>query len=364
MSRVADRWPTWLQTILAILVATAGGALAQATGMPAGWLIGAMFAVSFCVLMGAPLDIPGWLRDCAFVLVGLVMGASVSPDSLTLIGQWPITMLALAIELVLIVVITGWALQKLFRLDAGTGYMSSFPGHLSFVMAIASAGVGEPRQIAIIQMIRILLLTASAPLAMVLFPVMPSLAHQGEHQMTLITLALVAIGCTAVGFLFTRFKVPAGYVLGAMLVATTARLTGHFDGQLPPILAITAFILVGAQISVRLRGITPREIRGAAMGGLLATVVAVVLTTGVVWVVSFFIDMPFGQVWLALSPGGLESMGALGIAMGFDTAFIAAHHVARLLYLTFAIPLVVLLVKAAEKRRGASAPQSGPMISP
>jgi len=38
-------------------------------------------------------------------------------------------------------------------------------------------------------------------------------------------------------------------------------------------------------------------------------------------------------------------MGALGIALGFDTAFIAAHHVARLLFLTFLIPLVVLLIR-------------------
>jgi uncharacterized membrane protein AbrB (regulator of aidB expression) len=55
--------------------------------------------------------------------------------------------------------------------------------------------------------------------------------------------------------------------------------------------------------------------------------------------------MPFGQIWLGLSPGALEGMGALGIALGFDTAFIAAHHVARLLFLTIAIPVVTLLVR-------------------
>jgi uncharacterized membrane protein AbrB (regulator of aidB expression) len=42
-------------------------------------------------------------------------------------------------------------------------------------------------------------------------------------------------------------------------------------------------------------------------------------------------------------------MGALGIALGFDTAFIAAHHVARLLLLTIAIPVVVLLVREPNK---------------
>jgi uncharacterized membrane protein AbrB (regulator of aidB expression) len=55
--------------------------------------------------------------------------------------------------------------------------------------------------------------------------------------------------------------------------------------------------------------------------------------------------MSFGQIWLGLSPGGLEGMGALGIALGFDTAFIAAHHVSRLMFLTFAIPVVTMLVR-------------------
>jgi uncharacterized membrane protein AbrB (regulator of aidB expression) len=70
--------------------------------------------------------------------------------------------------------------------------------------------------------------------------------------------------------------------------------------------------------------------------------------------------MPFGQIWLGLSPGALEGMGALGIALGYDTAFIAAHHVIRLLMLSFAIPAVVMLIRWQE-RRGRALPQSGGM---
>jgi uncharacterized membrane protein AbrB (regulator of aidB expression) len=42
-------------------------------------------------------------------------------------------------------------------------------------------------------------------------------------------------------------------------------------------------------------------------------------------------------------------MGALGIALGYDTAFIAAHHVIRLLMLSFAIPAVVVLIRRQQK---------------
>ena len=73
------------------------------------------------------------------------------------------------------------------------------------------------------------------------------------------------------------------------------------------------------------------------------------MTVGIVTLVALavtpLVDMPFGQIWLGLSPGALEGMGALGIALGFDTAFIAAHHVTRLLLLTLAIPSVALLIR-------------------
>ena len=68
----------------------------------------------------------------------------------------------------------------------------------------------------------------------------------------------------------------------------------------------------------------------------------------VAWLVSLVVDMPYGQLWLGLSPGALEGMGALGIALGYDTAFIAAHHVIRLLMLSFAIPLVVVVIRRRE----------------
>ena len=77
----------------------------------------------------------------------------------------------------------------------------------------------------------------------------------------------------------------------------------------------------------------------------------IAIVTGVAYGAAAFVDMPFGQIWLGLSPGAIEGMGTLGIALGFDTAFIVAHHVARLLLLTVAIPVVALLVREADRAK-------------
>ena len=166
--------------------------------------------------------------------------------------------------------------------------------------------------------------------------------------MDLTTLAMVTAGCAFVGWVFTRLKMPAGYVLGSMAFATVMKLTGHFDGSLPPILVDLTFVGMGALIGSRFAGMTRAEFMQAALGGTVATTITVALTTVFALAAGVFVSMPIGQIWLGLSPGGLESMGALGIALGYDTAFIAAHHVARLLMLTIAIPLVVMLVKGRQ----------------
>ncbi|RUT31238.1 AbrB family transcriptional regulator [Arsenicitalea aurantiaca] len=335
---------------LTLAISAGGGLIAEAAGLPAGLLMGGALSVTIASLIGVPVAMPRRLRDVGFVLVGLSMGASVARDSLALIPQWPVTMAGLIIELVIIVWATGYMLKRLFGLDSGTAYLSSFPGHLSFIMGIASAGVGNSRQIMVIQTIRVMMLTVCVPIGALFLPSGAGFETAAEPMVALPRLAAVAAACVVAGWIFVRLKVPAGYVLGAMAAATLAKLTGNFDGSLPqPMLTVT-FILMGALIGSRFAGITYAEFRQASIGGLIATAMTVGIVTAIAAASTLLVDMPFGQIWLGLAPGALEGMGALGIALGYDTAFIAAHHVTRLLLLSFAIPLVVWLVGRQERR--------------
>jgi membrane AbrB-like protein len=336
---------TTLQILLTFAISATGGLAFSLTGLPAGWLMGGAVAVAVAALLGAPVAMPNWLRNITFVLTGVSMGATVARESLALLSQWPVTLAALAVELILIISITGYVLRKVFRIDHGTAYLSSFPGHLSFVMGIAAAGIGDPRQITIIQVMRILLLTTLVPVGALFVPVGHFAPPAGATPIELPVLFALIAGCAVVGFVFTKLRVPAGYALGAMALAIAAKLSGWFEGTTPSWLLITTFILISGLIGTRFRGITLDEFRRAATGGVIGTLITTTIASVVAFAAWRLVDMPYGQIWLGLSPGGLESMGALGIALGFDTAFIAAHHVARLLMLTVAIPVVALLVR-------------------
>ncbi|WP_375449843.1 AbrB family transcriptional regulator [uncultured Devosia sp.] len=347
-------------TIATLLVSAAGGAVANGLSLPAGWLMGGALAVAGAAVGGMPVHLPDRVRDLSFLLVGMSMGASVAPDSLALVPSWPISLAGLVIELAVIIATTGWMLTRLFRLDAGTAYLSSFPGHLSFVMSMASAGVGNARQIVIIQVIRVMLLTICVPVGALFLPIAHFAPTGPATTLNGWELLALAAGCGVVGLVFLRLKVPAGFVLGAMAAATAAKLGGLYTASMPPVLTVLTFVLTGAVIGSRFAGISRRELVGAAVGGVIATAMTVAIVTAIAFLVSLVVDMPFGQIWLGLSPGALEGMGALGVALGYDTAFIAAHHVIRLLLLTFAIPLVVVIIRRRERL---SLPQSGATVT-
>jgi membrane AbrB-like protein len=337
-----------LRTLVTLALSAAGGGVATLLGIPASWMVGGVVAVTAGAMLGLPIAMPDRLRDVAFLLIGMSMGASVAPDSLSLIASWPVSIAALALELVIIIAATGWMLARFFKLDPGTAYLSSFPGHLSFVMGIASAGVGDARQIVIIQVIRILMLTIAVPVGTIFLPIDHFPAPVATEFLGPGALLALAAGCIAVGLVFLWLKVPAGFVLGAMAAATAAKLGGLYTEAIPAPLVLITFILTGALIGSRFAGIGRREFLTAAKGGVIATAMTVGIVTIVAWGVSLVVDMPYGQIWLGLAPGALEGMGALGIALGYDTAFIAAHHVIRLLMLSFAIPAVVVVIRRRE----------------
>lgn len=332
-------------TVLTLAVALAGGLIATWLKMPAALLVGGAVMVSVATLAGLKTHMPNPLRDTAFVIVGMTLGTNVASDSLSLLSQWPVTMIGLALALVLIVTLTTLMLHKLFGFDWGTSYLSSFPGHLSFVMGIAESGYGKSREIAVIQSMRVLLLTAIVPI----FARFQTDADLSALPQGLVldwpVLILLAAGCVAGGFVFKLLRVPAAFVLGSMVVATTGKLMGWYDGHLPVVLTLTGFLIMGGLIGSRFGGTTLTELRRMALAGVAGTFVCVGIVSLFAFVSARFVDMPLGQIWLGMAPGALESMGALGLVLGFDTAFIAAHHTARFFLLTLTIPSITAFAK-------------------
>ncbi len=307
--------------------------------------MGGAVSVAIASIAGFRPVLPDKLRDAGFVVVGMTLGTNVSANSLSLIPHWPVTLIGLALALVAMVTLSTLMLRYLFGYDKATSYLSSFPGHLSFVIGLSEAGYGDTRQIAVIQTMRIMLLTTLVPVFAKLTSTSDISPLPVGDEMAVLPLVLLAVASIAGGFAFKFLRVPAAFVLGPMVVATAARLMGLYDGRLPMILIAAGYVTMGALIGSRFAGTTLTDLRRMAIAGTMVTLVCVGVVSATVLLAIQFVDMPAGQIWLGLAPGALESMGALGIALGFDTAFIAAHHTVRFFLLTLSIPSVALLVR-------------------
>ena len=70
-------------------------------GAPAAWLAGAMLATALAGLAGLPLELPMPVRNAGFVILGLQVGSSFTPESVASVAKWPISLT------VLLVTVTG-----------------------------------------------------------------------------------------------------------------------------------------------------------------------------------------------------------------------------------------------------------------
>lgn len=329
---------------LTLLVSLAGGSIAHLLHLPAGLLMGGAVATAIASLVGFRPLVPTSLRDAGFVVVGMTLGTNVAPNTLDLIPLWPVTLAGLAVALLIMVAASTLMLRHVFRYDTATAYLSSFPGHLSFVIGLSESGYGNTRQIAVIQSMRILLLTVLVPIVARVTSTHDLNPLPTGQEMALLPLVILVIVAVAGGFAFKMMRIPAAFVLGPMVVAITGKLTGMYDGRLPTLLTAGGYVLMGALIGSRFADTSIGELKRMALAGSMVTLICVSIVSLAALAFSSLVGMPFGQIWLGLAPGALESMGALGIALGFDTAFIAAHHTARFFLLTLSIPSVAILV--------------------
>ena len=82
---------------------------------------------------------------------------------------------------------------------------------------------------------------------------------------------------------------------------------------------------------------------------LKASLLVVFLSTSIAaayaMVVSSILSMSYGQVFVAFAPGGVEAMAAMALALDYDPAFVAVHHLYRIILLIFFLPLFLKIIK-------------------
>lgn len=323
-----------------------GAGIASLIGAPIAVLTGPAVFVALAALAGLRTGIDASVRDVTFLVVGVGIGSGVDTDATAAMLQWPLAFAVLGVMLWATLWICARVLERSFGLPRRSAYLASAPGHLSFVVSLSSALELDTTRIVVIQSVRLLALTLSVPVIAIAFgyeltdQIMPPGAPIAmKHLVFLLIVGLI------IGYIFDRIGLPAALLIGGMTASSLGHSTGVTPGVLDPWLTFLGLMTVGTLIGARFDGITKSALLKSLAAGLTATVITTAMAIAAALPVAYTLGLDPTHVLIAFAPGGLETMIAMGVVLGANPGFVAACHVARLLFLTILIPAFVGRIK-------------------
>jgi uncharacterized protein len=332
----------FLQVAETLAIAGAGGITFSLIGVPAGLVSGSVLAVACAALAGRPTRVPLWLARVCFVLIGMLLGAVVTPETLAGITTWPLSVALLTVSTVCTMIATTCYLRFVHGWDPLSALLGASPGAMAQVVALAAEFGADMRGVAIVQTMRVLVITIGLPAGLALFGfaaggviVVPGPASGSSP----VELAMIAVVSSLMAFVMARLRFPGGLLFGAMAGSAVLHGTGYVHAVLPWWVGSSAVVMLGAVVGSRFANATPRMLLdyvGAAFG---STAVAIAMASFFVLMVTHFLPFRTADVVIAFAPGAQDTMMVLALALHLDPVYVGAHQLARWLVVTFLVAL-------------------------
>ena len=353
MPTASDRIITFRRVAETLAFAALGGVTLARLGMPAGYLSGAILITAIAALMGRPLLMPQLLTRVIFVVIGISLGAVVTPQTLQGVEAYPAS-IALLILAMLCVSLGGTAyLFLVHRWHLLSAYLASSPGGMSQVLVVAAELDADLRGIAIVQTMRVVIIAVGLPSGLALLGLAGHAVRPGNGPLSFALageLAILVAASTVAGIVAFRFRFPGGLLFGAMFASAALHGTGLIHAVVPPWVANTAMVALGGVIGARFANTPLRLLANYLAAAFGSFAVAVAIAAGFAALLIHMLALPVPEVMIAYAPGSVDAMMLLALALHLDPVYVGAHHVMRVMFVSLVMPLIA--------RRLARAPAS------
>ena len=354
----------WTRELLrwAVLLAVTAGVTVPLTmvGVPSAALFAALVVgIALALLSWGPGRVPRPLGLAAQGTLGVYIGTMVQDDALAALGDdWAIV-LGIGVSTLVLSVAAGALLGLRRDVTPLTGSLSLVAGGASGLVAIARELGGDDRVVAVLQYLRVGLITASMPVVVTLIyhadRSRPPVADPGQDPVAPWYLSVgMLVALVLVGSTFGRLiRLPGAGLLGPLALTVALEISGLSYGLSVPVVLVQAgYALIGWQAGL---AFTRESLR--AVGRLLPAAVALIVLLGVATaglgvLLSRVADLTLLEGYLATSPGGVYAVLATAVETGSNVTFIIAAQVVRILLMLFAAPLLARVVVWAGARFG------------
>ncbi len=303
-----------------------------------------MIAVGIAAIAGRPLLVPPILTQTVLVLLGISLGSLVSRQLLQHMGAYPLTIALLALATVCSTFGSSLYLQRVHGWDQTSAFLAGSPGALSQITMLATEKGADVPANAVVQTMRVIILTAALPMLLALTGIAPSSPPAAAVAIASpLELAELMAASVAVALLLRSIKFPASWMFGAMIGSSVLHGSGLVEGGLPPSVRGVALIGIGALIGARFARMQAKTLLGHVNAALGSFVVAIIISSAFVAVIALSTHVRFADVIVAFAPGAMDAMLALALTLHIDPIFVGAHHLSRFVFVTITTPGIVHL---------------------
>lgn len=360
------KWRGPVNWILLAAVSVAVTVPLRLLGVPSAGLFAALVVgIGLALANLAPKAVPRKIGIAAQGVLGVYIGTMVSRDALGALGPHWMVVLAVALATLLISVAAGALLGLRRDVSPLTGSLAMVAGGASGLVAIARELGADDRVVAVVQYLRVALVTASMPIVVTLIYRAERTHHAGPvgqsgstpwYLSVLVLLVLVLAGATVGRWI----RLPGAGLLGPLALTVVLQLSGiPFDLSVPAVLVEVGYLIIGWQAGVAFTRESLRAVGRTLPAALALIVVLTVATAGLGVLLAHVAGLTPLEGYLATSPGGVYAVLATAVETGSNVTFVIAAQVVRILLMLFAAPFLAKGIRALSERRGRRPALSG-----
>ena len=339
------------QFILVIAISIPSAIIADYFNIPLAWMLGPMIISSISALAGLKIKMPKIALSSVLIILGLYIGNHIDQNLFNQMTNWIWTSVIMLIYIIICILVVAKYLQKYSGYGEKASIFSAAPGALGPLLILAENEKTDLSQVATSHLIRLIIIITLIPFIIVNNVVTETLIIDNFDYMAQNHLNLLMLIIASVIFIliFDKIKVPAALLSGTLFASGLLQMTDVATYKLPVASINFCLLILGASVGCKFAKKTVKEIANNSLHSLVATIILIILGLIAAYVATFVVDTNILTLILSFSPGGIYEVAVIAIAFDLEPDFVAFHHIIRLLFILFTVPIILKILSKFKK---------------
>ena len=340
-----------IKFISVLIISFSSAIITDYFNIPLAWFLGPMIVTSIAALSGLKIIMPKIVLSFILIILGLHIGNYIDQNLFNQVFDWIWTSLIMLIYIIICILVVAKYLQKFANYGEKASIFSAAPGALGPLMILAENEKTDLSQVATSHLIRLIIIITVIPFIVVNNTGNDVLLNDDFNYLAQNHLNLVLLIAASLFFIFIfdKIRIPAALLSGTLFASGLLQITDIASYKLPDQSINFCLLILGASVGCRFAEKTVKEIANNSLHSVVATTILVLLGLVAAYIATFFVDTNILTLILSFSPGGIYEVAVIAIAFDLDPDFVAFHHIIRLLFILFTVPVFLRIFEKIKK---------------